>query len=141
MEKFMNRPAIYVSVVLSMTALGDSALAGGMDGTSPAVCATNETFDCGPSRQCIADSPEGINMPRLIRLDFAAKKAFSKGMTGEERVAEISGQASQEGKLLLQGVQSGFGWTMTISQESGEMVLTIAGEGAGFVIFGTCTPL
>jgi hypothetical protein len=80
-------------------------------------------------------------MPRLIRLDFAAKKAFTKGMTGEERVAGISGQASQEGGSCPQGVQDGFCWTMTISQESGKTVLTIAGEGAGFVIFGTCTPL
>jgi hypothetical protein len=141
MEKFMKKPAIYLSALLSIAVFVETALAGGMDGTVPVVCATSETFDCGPSRQCIADSPEAINVPRLIRLDFASKKALTKRLTGEERVAQISSQTSQDGELLLQGVQNGFGWTMTISQESGDMSLTIAGKGAGFVVFGTCTPL
>ena len=137
----MNKAAIHAAIILSVAACGEVALAGGIDGTAPVVCATSETFDCGPNRQCIADSPEAVNIPRLIRLDFTAKKAFTKRMNGEERVAQISVQTAQEGELLLQGVQNGFGWTMTISQESGDMALTIAGRQAGFVVFGTCTPL
>jgi hypothetical protein len=137
----MNKAAIHAAIILSMIAFGEVALAGGIDGTAPVVCATSETFDCGPNRQCIADSPEAVNIPRLLRLDFTAKKAFTKRMNGEERVAQISVQTAQEGELLLQGVQNGFGWTMTISQESGDMALTIAGKQAGFVVFGTCTPL
>jgi hypothetical protein len=137
----MNKAAIHAAIILGMIAFGEVALAGGIDGTAPVVCATSETFDCGPNRQCIADSPEAVNIPRLLRLDFTAKKAFTKRMNGEERVAQISVQTAQEGELLLQGVQNGFGWTMTISQESGDMALTIAGKQAGFVVFGTCTPL
>ena len=137
----MNKAAIYAAIILGITALAEAAPAGGIDGTAPAVCATSETFDCGPNRQCIADSPEAVNIPRLIRLDFTAKKAFTKRMSGEERVAQISAQTTEEGELLLQGVQNGYGWTMTISQESGDMALTIAGKQAGFVVFGTCTPL
>ena len=137
----MKKPAILLTVVLSMTALSEGVLAGGLDGATPAVCATTETFDCNPGKQCIADSPEAVNVPRLIRLDFAAKKAFTKKTTGEERIAEISSVSSQQGELLLQGVQNGFGWTMSIANDTGDMTLTIAGKGAGFIIFGSCTPL
>ncbi len=49
--------------------------------------------------------------------------------------------AREEGKLILQGVQLGLGWSMVITQESGTMALTAAGEQVVFVIFGACTPL
>ena len=137
----MKKVAICMSAMWTMIALGESALAGGLDGTAPVVCATSDTFDCEPSRRCIEDSPEAVNIPRLIRLDLSAKKAFTKGMSGEERVADIGSQAAQDGELMLQGIQNGFGWTMSIAQDSGAMALTIVGKGAGFVVFGTCTPL
>jgi hypothetical protein len=41
----------------------------------------------------------------------------------------------------LQGVQAGHGWSMAISRGTGAMSLTIAGDGSGFVVFGTCTAL
>ena len=53
-----------------------------------------------------------------------------------------------DGKLILQGVEDGeegvrdgLGWTMAISEDSGDMVLTGSGDQVGFVIFGACTPL
>jgi hypothetical protein len=40
--------------------------------------------------------------------------------------------------LILEGVQNGFAWSMAISQESGDMSLTIAGGGGGYVVVGSC---
>ncbi len=60
---------------------------------------------------------------------------------GEERTAKIESMTREEGKLILQGVQLGLGWSMVITQESGAMVLIAAGEQVAFVIFGACTPL
>jgi hypothetical protein len=51
-----------------------------------------------------------------------------------------------DGKLIIEGAQDGIenvrdglGWTMAINEESGEMVLTAAGDRVGFVVFGACT--
>ena len=137
----MNRLTIYAAVISIIIAAGAPAVADGINGTQPMICAPTQTFDCDPGRQCIADSPEAVNLPRLIRLDFAAKQAFTKEPNGEERVAQISSRTVQDGELMLQGVQNGFGWTMMISQDSGDMTLTIAGKGAGFVVFGNCSLL
>ncbi len=137
----MNRLLIVVTMMLCVAGAAVGAVAGGLDGTAPVVCAASKTFDCASYGECVADSPEAINLPQLIRLDFAAKRAFTKRASGEERVAAISLQELQEGELILQGIQNGYGWSMAISLESGDMSLAITGGGAGMVVFGTCMGL
>jgi hypothetical protein len=137
----MNGSLIVATIILCVAGAAEGALAAGLDGTAPVVCAASKTFDCASDGECVADAPEAINLPRLIRLDFAAKKAFTKRASGEERVAPISLQELQEGELILQGIQNGYGWSMAISLESGDMSLAITGGGAGMVVFGTCMGL
>jgi hypothetical protein len=134
----MSRIFVVLMIVLDLAGAADTAFAGGLDGTTPVVCAINEAFDCASGGQCVANSPEAINLPRLIRLDFAAKKAFAKQANGEERASPIALQESQEGELILGGIQNDFAWSMAISQESGDMSLTIAGGGGGYVVVGSC---
>jgi hypothetical protein len=137
----MGRYLIACSIGAVLTAIAAQASGAGLDGTDPLICATAEAFDCAPNSQCIRDSPEAVNLPRFIRLDFAGKRAFTRRLNGEERVAEIMSQQSVDGRLVLQGVQLGHGWSMAISQETGAMSLAVVGDEIGFVIFGTCTNL
>jgi len=53
-----------------------------------------------------------------------------------------------DGRLILQGaedglegVRDGIGWSLSIDETSGDMVLTGSGADVAFVIFGACTPL
>jgi len=47
---------------------------------------------------------------------------------------------SQEGEqLILQGVQEGLGWSLSIAKKNGAMALTVSGDDLAFVIFGACT--
>jgi hypothetical protein len=123
--------------------LTGQALAEDFDGSAPLICATAEAFDCGPNvdcaSDCASDTPETIDLPRFIRLDFAGKRAFTKRQDGEERVAAIASQAVDSGMLILQGVQNAHAWSLLISQTTGAMSLSISGDGVGFVIFGSCT--
>jgi hypothetical protein len=41
--------------------------------------------------------------------------------------------------LILQGVENGKGWTLSINETTGKMVLTVSGDEEGFVAFGVCT--
>ena len=45
-----------------------------------------------------------------------------------------------EGMLILQGAQNGRGWTINITEASGEAVITVSDPLSGFVLFGACTP-
>ncbi len=118
-----------------------AANADGLDGSQPLICASIEAYDCGPGADCLRGSVESINAPQFMRLDFEQKLARATRANGEERTAKIESLTRVEGKLILQGVQRGLGWSMTITQENGAMVLTAAGDRTAFVIFGACTPL
>jgi hypothetical protein len=50
--------------------------------------------------------------------------------------------------VVVQGVQGGaegaantLAWSVSISHETGQMVLSAAGENAAFVLFGACTAI
>ena len=52
-----------------------------------------------------------------------------------------------DSKLFLQGaddgikdLRDGLAWSMAISQDTGRLVVSAAGESEAFVIFGACTP-
>jgi len=50
----------------------------------------------------------------------------------------IKEQVSMDGMLILQGVENGRGWTLSIAEATGKMVLTVSGDEEGFVVFGAC---
>ncbi len=127
--------------VAVLTAAPTAANAEGFDGSRPLICASMEAYDCGPGDGCLRDTAESIGAPQFMRLDFEHKLARATHANGEERTAKIESLTQVEGTLILQGVQRGLGWSMTIAQENGPMALTVAGDRAAFVIFGACTPL
>ena len=134
-----------VSKVLGFVAVLSAAFtaanAEGLDGSRPLICASMEAYDCGPGQDCLRGTAESIDAPQFMRLDFERKLARATRANGEERTAKIESLTQEEGKLILQGVQRGLGWSMTIAQEDGAMTLTAAGDRTAFVIFGACTPL
>ena len=134
----MRRPHLAWMVVAVLAGSAAPVAAAGLDGSTPITCATSVTYDCGLSGDCIKDSPEAINLPRLIRLDFAAKKVFTNWGTGEDRSAEIGSQLVDQDRLILQGVQNGNAWSLAVSQKTGVMSLSISGDEAAIVAFGVC---
>ena len=136
----MNKLKIIgLSLALSIMAFG--AAADDFDGSRPLLCASLEAHDCGAGGDCLRGTAESIDAPRFIRLDFEQKVARAKRPDGEERTTTIDIVRNDQGKLILQGAQRGLGWSMSITQESGEMALTAAGDRVVYVIFGACTPL
>ena len=106
------------------------------DGSKPLICVAMEVADCVASDACESLPPENVNLSNFLRIDFANKQ-----IKGEYRTAMIQNQMNTEGTLILQGVDSGRGWTVSLSKDSGDMVGVVAAQGFGFVIFGRCTVL
>jgi hypothetical protein len=128
-----------LGLVLSAVSLG--AAAQDFDGSEPLICATVETHDCQPGGECIKGLAADVNVPQFIRLDFATGVAKTTDGDGEERLAHFRTPENESGRLILQGVQNGLGWSMTIVKDTGGMALTVSGEELAMVIFGACTPL
>ncbi len=111
------------------------------DGSKALICAPVESFECVPGSECFKDTPESINAPQFIRLDFTEKLARATRPDGEERTSRIENLTLNDGELILQGTQDGLGWNMAITQASGKMALSATGSRVAFVLFGACTPL
>ena len=50
--------------------------------------------------------------------------------------------------MMLQGAEDGrksdrdgVAWSMSVSKDKGDMVLTASGDGVAFVVFGACTSM
>ena len=141
--------SIYKQLFLAgaLCCAGFSANAGNFDGGKPLLCAMMETSECLPGAGCEAVSPESINLPSFLDVDFKKKVitspnpiTSSKDDKKTKRKAEIKRMEKIAGLTVLQGAQNGRGWTMSINQADGKMTISAAGDQVAFVVQGACTP-
>jgi hypothetical protein len=112
----------------------------------PLLCAVTEVSECGPGTDCRRVAAVEVNAPEFFRVDVALRVVRASSASGtDQRTATIENLRTENGKLVLQGIEApaegarhDVGWTLAIAQETGRMVLTAAGEEAGFVLFGNC---
>ena len=123
-------------VLSGLTLLATSALAADFDGSKPLLCATQAALDCSRGDNCAAGLPEEIGAPAFMRLDLAKKTVIGPQTTSEILLQDKSGK-----QLLLQGREAGFGWTIVVDQQSGEMTATLASRAGAYVLYGACTLL
>jgi hypothetical protein len=89
--------------------------------------------------------PGDVNLPRYLWVDVA-KKSIQDKKAEEGRKSRIESVKRVDGKLILQGaeegrpdVRDGFGWTVAIMEDSGQMVLSASGDMVAISAFGVCT--
>lgn len=135
-----QQKALIVAMVLGLSS--GAANAAGLDGTRNAVCAAMEVVACAGGVGCIEGSARSFDLPEFMFVDFKDKvvhartEGDARKVTSPIRVAEKT-----NAQLVMQGIENGHGWTMTIDQSSGRMTTTVSGEAASFMIFGACTAL
>ncbi len=120
--------------------------ASNFDGSQPLLCTVNDVTECLAGEKCKEVSAEEINLPRFLWIDVGKKTIQSKKQGDDVRKSQIDQVKHIEGKLMLQGAEQGpddtsggFGWTIAIMEDTGQMVLTASGDLVGDVAFGVCT--
>ena len=131
--------------VVAVLAMASSAHAA-VDGSEPVICASVDVMECVPGGSCQRVGAESAGMPRFIRVDFAAKQVTYAQPNADDLISEIERSETVDGRMILQGAEDGFeevrdgiGWSLSIDQENGNMVLAGSGADVAFVIFGACT--
>ena len=130
-----------VSALLVAGLLPLSAVAGDFDGSEPLVCASVHATECGAaSQECVTGAPWKVNFPVFVELDFKAKTATTLEQFDNTRVSKMDSINHLDGdRMSIQGIDGEYAWSMLVSEETGSMTLSIAGERGGFLIFGACT--
>jgi hypothetical protein len=87
-------------------------------------------------------------LPQFLKVDFTTKTIRSAAAEAERPGTTIERQETVDGKLILQGAEDGYeemrdglGWTIAVSLETGQVVMTASGEQVAFVVFGAALPL
>lgn len=118
--------------------------AGDFDGSKPLLFSVKNVIECSPNGECQSVTPEEVNLPDFLIIDFK-KNIISPLVDGkEDRNTLIKCMESIEGKLILQGVEKSkegirnvIGWTASISEETGKTVVTISGDGVAFAFLAS----
>ena len=117
------------------------------DGSDPLICSFGQVLECDAGKaKCYVVSHESVDAPDFIKLDFRRKQIVSMNAGEQSSPDAIDNIDKLDNYLVAQGVQGGsdgdtLAWSASISYETGQMVVTAAGEKAGFVVFGACVPL
>jgi hypothetical protein len=137
----MMRHALTGSLaVLVLLMAVPAVLAADFDGSRPLLMAVIDIIECHPGGACENVTPQEARLPRFLEIDFDKKEISEVGDAQDERRTAIQNMTQGEGVLILQGAQNGRGWSLTITEASGDAVATVADPVSGFVIFGACTP-
>jgi len=116
-------------------ALGSSAHAGDFDGSKPLICAPVQAMECYAGEDCKTGLPEAVGAPAFMRIDFTQRR-----VVGPKRSSAIESITADETQLLLQGIELGHAWSMSLNHGNGKMILSLVGNDVAFVLFGACTP-
>jgi len=132
-------------IVICMLFMPFTVSAASFDGSQPLLCALMKAMVCTQVNECEEFSAEDLNVEQFVQIDFSKKEM--RGVQNTERKTTIERVEVVDGKLILQGaedaiegVRDGVGWTMAIMEDTGKAILTAAGDDAGFILFGACTP-
>ena len=130
----MRAASGFALVIAAAVAGGGAAQAGDYDGSRPLICATMQALDCVAGEDCVRGLASDVGLPAFMRIDFE-----QKAVIGPKRISPVLLMEKGATQLLLQGRELGFGWTIALDQESGQMSATLVDQGGVFVLFGACT--
>ena len=131
-------PQLTASVAALAVCLTGPAIAAPFDGSQALICAPVEVHACTPASSCKSQTADDIDAPRFMNVSVADKEITGTRPSGGAFDAPIEMVRYSVETMYLQGSQQAFSWTMTIGRFSGKMVLTLADNEDGIVVFGAC---
>ena len=136
-----------VSTILCFIVSLSVGWAADFDGSKSLLVSVIRVNECTPDGSCSEVTPASAELPQFLKIDFTNKTIRPAAGDDEMPATTIERQEVVDGKLILQGAEDGYekmrdglGWTMAISQETGQVVLTASGDQVAFVVFGVCIP-
>ena len=141
MKKTIITTCIFLG--LSATAAAD------FDGKKPLLCSTVTVNECVPGGSCTLVQRGEVGAPDFFRIDVRKKTITGTAAGAERPTNKVDTSAILGDSLFLQGKaradedtpEDALAWSVSVNQETGDMVLTASGDEVAFVIFGSCLAL
>ncbi len=133
-----RRRVIEAFLVVATCLSAPIAQADEFDGSRSLLCATMSAMECFEGKGCDIRHPMDLDLPQFLRINFGTKQITTIRTGGEQRVAKIASVSDSKSALVIQGVQRGMGWTISISKSVGKMSATVSDREYVAVVFGAC---
>ena len=116
--------------------------AGGMDGSKNIVCAVIDVVGCTENGKCVDGTARTFGVPQFLIMDADKKVIHADYEAGHKDVSSPVKNIEKSGDhLILQGVESGRGWSLAINTKDGTMSVSGIGDAVSFLMFGSCTSI
>lgn len=142
----MKKTIIFIIALFSIPTTPLWSVASEVDSSKPLLCTVIDVTECIMGEGCKEVTAEELNLPRFLWLDVKKKTIQSQKKKDESRISQIERVEEVDNKLILQGaeqgregIRDGFGWTIAIMEDTGQMVLSASGDLVGDIAFGVCT--
>lgn len=115
--------------------VGTAAAEGG--GPAKTLCAITSTLTCDLTG-CISGPANAVNLPVFVRIDTQNNLVETAREGGDRRTSRIASMRAEGDTLVLLGGEMETGWSATLDQVTGNFTGTVADNGVGYIIFGSC---
>ena len=131
----------YIFAAIVLTLMFTTPVAGGvLKDSDRMLCVPGAVSHCVLGDGCNTGLPEEENIPEFIEVDLQRNTLATTRASGENRSTPIRNQSRAAGYLYLHGVENGRGFSMVISESTGDLTFVVAADGETAAMFGSCTP-
>ena len=134
-------------MTLAIVFFATASSAGFFDGQTPLLCSVHQLFECDPPNACLPVTPAEILGVSHFDIDFSKKVVTCAGVESQQQSRIESVKTDIDGKIIIQGIEDGqpgerdgAGWSISIMDPEGTMVMAVAGDGFAVVGLGACVP-
>jgi hypothetical protein len=102
------------------------------------VCSISSFMECSIGGSCSTEAEAPSEAPAFFTIDLSAGVVRATEPRFSDRSSPILNTERAEGRLILTGSQQGRGWSVTLTEETGEVSLAISDPDAAVLVFGRC---
>jgi hypothetical protein len=147
-DKKTSKYKIVFGVVIFFISLVATAIAGDFDGSKPLSGVTGKIIEINQYKIIDDVDPDTVGLPKKFLIDFNSKTLRPSKDSLVRKTIAFKSLEHIENKMVMQGVDEGvdgvddgLAWSLTISKKNGNAILSAAGDGVAYVVFGICKPI
>jgi hypothetical protein len=126
--------ALGLVTTIALSAPSQAAL----DGKTDLICSVTDVIGCPDAGACVQGQARNFDLPQFIAVDFATKQVRATNEGGEKIVSPFTDHQETRNQLIMQSVENGHGWTVSIDRRDGRMTTSTTGEDVSYILFGAC---
>jgi hypothetical protein len=147
-DKRSSKHKITFGVVIFFLLFFATAIAGDFDGSKPLSGVTGKIIEINQYKIIDDVNPDTVGLPKKFLIDFNSKTLRPSKDSLVRKTIAFKSLEHIENKMVMQGVDEGvdgvddgLAWSLTISKKNGNAILSAAGDGVAYVVFGICKPI